>query len=686
MTRRRPPQLNISVCAAGSRSRLLPLLALAALAPVAHAQDVTESEVEAAPDATDVLLPDDDGNLPSMEEAPDEEASPFGGDGPWYLVPTFRASPGARLIDAIGADKSVYILDNQGVLHASQDGGASYAARELVLSSHGLWRPHLSDPVLPYLYSGLETAEHVNYLGGMGLYLILSGRTHLRWNISDAFLFPYGTTGEPYLELGPDSPAFAGGIWIPGVPRPGAWDFRDRPTDMNPSFGVGHRLLGQTGRGARAPHVVTVDLSEPKRIAIAGKGGVLISRDGGLTFDVLRESPPFTCCDSAVFAGSTLIGTTGRVLTVRSEGIGDPLLPGAVVPQVEWTVRDKGDPAHLLFVAEQELLESLDGGRTVGRVFMARASRINHVAVEPSTGRVFVATMTGMFVRHPGEREFIDTGISGPIHSVEVNPIDPREVLITKFRAMERSTDGGKTFKQFVELDGAPVAVLDPVPGRGWTIVTERGVYRLSRTPPVAVDAGRVALARYLLRQQPSAPEAVALSEENFVHPPPARAWADQLLPRVNVMVGALYGPQRAALNFVPLTGITTASNTETRARDTVDSVVAPGLQATMIRSIDHFEPYGVIMLSWDLPELVGGPPAPIYREQRAATERRQVQDAVARLHALRARLFLERVLRPPADPASVLDLEIRIEEMTDRLNALSGADYTVPNFAQEID
>ena len=62
-------------------------------------------------------------------------------------------------------------------------------------------------------------------------------------------------------------------------------------------------------------------------------------------------------------------------------------------------MRDKGDPAHLLFVAEQELLESFDGGRSVARVFMARASRINHVAVEPSSGRVFVATMTGMFVR-----------------------------------------------------------------------------------------------------------------------------------------------------------------------------------------------------------------------------------------------------------------------------------------------
>jgi hypothetical protein len=644
------------------------LLLVLALAPGAQAQDAPPTP-------------------PLLEAAADEEDndSPFLSDGPWYLVPTLRASPGAQIIDAIGAGRSVYALDDQGVLHASHDGGQSFAARDLVESSHGVWRPHLSDPVLPYLYSGLETAEHVNYLGGMGLYLVLSGRQHLRWNISDAFSFPYGTTGEPYLELSPDSPAFNGGIWIPGVPRPGAWNFADDVTDLNAGFGVSDRLHGQTGRGSRPAHVVTVDLNEPRRIAIAGKGGVIISRDGGLTYDVLRESPPFTCCDSAVFAGSTLIGTTGRVLTVRSEGIGDPLLPGAVVPEVEWAVRDKGDPEHLLFVAEQELLESFDGGRTVARVFMARASRINHVAVEPSSGKVFVATMTGMFVRGEAGAEFVDTGIAGPVHSVEVNPIDPSEVLITKFRAMERSTDGGRTFGQFVELDGAPVAVLDPVPGRGWMIVTERGAYRLSRTPPDAVDAGRVALARYLLRQQPTAPEAVALADEHFVHPPPARAYLDQLLPRVNVLLGVLYGPQRAFLNYVPLTGITTATTTDTRARDVIDQTVAPGINATIAREIGNIEPYGVIMLSWDLPELIG-PPAPVYRERKAAEQRREVQDAVARLHALRARLFIERVLRPPSDPASVLDLEVRIEEMTDRLNALSGAGYTVPDFAQETD
>ena len=100
----------------------------------------------------------------------------------------------------------MYMSSWDGFAYSSQDGGLTWGEGRLVVKRRkffGSIRPSPIGSGAPFsMGNTLQAMQRQGFLS---------------YKLSNTFAFPYGTTGEAYLEFTPDSPAFWPGIAPPGM-------------------------------------------------------------------------------------------------------------------------------------------------------------------------------------------------------------------------------------------------------------------------------------------------------------------------------------------------------------------------------------------------------------------------------------------------------------------------------------
>lgn len=181
---------------------------------------------------------------------------------------------------------AVYLCDARGVVHVSLLGGAFRATSALlevernVAGADDVDLPELEADQALTASDPFRLQESYGFVGD-NVYLDYDANVQFRHSVGDLFAFPYGTTGEAYLEFTPDSPAFWDPPWFTSISRPDVY-FPDptlsgRWSPSEPRGGLGP--LADIG-----PVAIAIDSNDPRIAALSGAFGRLVTRDAGASW------------------------------------------------------------------------------------------------------------------------------------------------------------------------------------------------------------------------------------------------------------------------------------------------------------------------------------------------------------------------------------------------------------------
>lgn len=418
---------------------------------------------------------------------------------------------------------------------------------------------------------------------------------------------------------------------------------------------------------------LSVHPRDPMDVLAGSSEGVMRSRDGGFSWPSTLSGPTPAQRAVNVIARNpldpdhVLVGTR-QGLHVSHDG-GDTFSalthPFVATDNIRTVVFDPRDSRWLYVGATWALLRSKDGGQTfeiIRRDPDADFSYANRLALDPQDPRrVLLGTRSGLALSTDGGETFARTG--GPDFIGEwvtsITATGPERFLVSTWRDLWESTDGGRTFR-VVLYGGTQWAVTQTTPtgdGGVW-MTTEAELLRLTADPHAErVPAGLRARFGEAISAEPSLNEMIRRAQTR------AGVWrADldayraggqfsHLLPRLTVDVRG--GAIPAAFNG----GFTTRLPISNR-------VDAGGLS------------YGVFG-RWDLRALLWrndqGATA-LYRlskQNRALAQ--TLRDQIIALYQERRRLILDRLITPRPERRAQLLRDLRFEELTAHLNALTG-------------
>lgn len=194
-----------------------------------------------------------------------------------------RASPGAPFVAMAASGGAVYVCDARGVVHVSLQGGPFRANAALIgtpATGDGEAAPEpeadaaltASDPFL--------LQEVYGYVGE-NVYLDYDVNVQFRHSVGDLFAFPYGTTGEAYLEFTPDSPAFWDAPWFTSISRPDVY-FPDPTLSARWSANASRVVRGQLEELGDV--AIAVDAADPRVATLSGAFGRLVTQDAGASW------------------------------------------------------------------------------------------------------------------------------------------------------------------------------------------------------------------------------------------------------------------------------------------------------------------------------------------------------------------------------------------------------------------
>ncbi len=594
--------------------------------------------------------------LPALAQEEDEDVSPsdptdlgvdvgvVGGVG---LVPVVRARPGLPLVAAAGGHGVLYVVDAAGALRVSSDGGRTFLAsrRALPASGPGPLLPHFddnedesdedagedededgddggADPGDPF-----SMQENYGWVGE-NVYLDFDRTWFFRQSAADLFAFPYGTTGEAYLEFQPDSPAFWDPPWVSGMPRPDVRYFE--PRLAAPRFGSSPRrpaaVDGRTGEGWS----VVVDAADRQRAFISNRGSVERSDDGGAGWSVLEEWA-WADVDGALLAvsGELVLAAGGGSLFVSRDG-GASFVQEESVRDVVAAAVDPRDPLGWWLATERGLLRSTDAGRSFE---MKNADIEASALVVNGAGQVFVA----------------------------------------QGRRLLHSNDGGATFSILVDVDDEVVALV--CDAESVYVLSAGALWRTTPAPAPPTAAALAALRRVHARAPTLAQ--VLQGAQGGLSPAienPAAAMA--LLPRIDVVGGVIAGDSTAVLGAVFLD--TTTAGDGDFVRQTAEAVTEDGKGAAFRRRQPSVNPYVAVLLSWDLPELLApsDPASSAARRRQAQAAFNVVEHEVTDAWHARQQALEDLALLPADDAAAFLQRALDVAELNARLEALGGLPF----------
>lgn len=411
--------------------------------------------------------------------------------------------------------------------------------------------------------------------------------------------------------------------------------------------------------GVRANDVrdVAVDPMRPTRVYAATAAGLVTSADGGAS---LRIVP----------------GRVGRVpataVAVERTPHGDTVVVGT----------------------ERGMLRSVDGGTSFMEVLLRGlppSAPVAVVAIAPSTGTIYAGTGRGLYVGERGASllERYDGSADASVQAVSPDPFRRRGVAVgTRTRGVVFSSDAGLTVETGAEqVPATEVFAL----ARGLAlddllVATDRGVFRSLPGTGVVVTAGAF---KKLQRRWRSEPQIDDVARD-------AVAW--------NRLGGGVLGAMRARagmaawlpgvlLRYVYVSGRTSRRDEFLlRASDELPPFLDPAndtrdlfgnVGAFVIQPAQGAEHAVWLQLQWDLDRTVLADAEVVALRQGPQwwAAERAIIDRVQGLWSARRRLMSEAelagVVRGHAGTVSLVERQLRIDELTAQLDALTGGGFS---------
>ncbi len=411
-------------------------------------------------------------------------------------------------------------------------------------------------------------------------------------------------------------------VWDPTFPglayaatRAGVW----RSGDAGATWVPLHAGVGDAERDATA---VAPSAGEPDRMLIATGAGLLLSADGGSSWTNAKGE----------------VGT-GEVRTV------------VVDPERRSTVA-AGTP--------QGVFLSTDGGDTWRKVFAGADVRALAFA-RGEASRLLAGTSDGLWAITPEEAVPIGVAqFSSPrIRSVVLPAGDPARLYVATSRSVHESRDGGATFVELYRgLPSTDVLALGEdvtASDRLWA-ATALGLHQLGAQGPVAAIAARTVGPR-IVDLVLAADRYAGTDGETLRGWRRAARWS-RLLPRV----GAVFRRSWDDDVFVDVTEI----------RDESGNLL--GVRRFPSSYDLNRESRFLVLLSWRFDELLQGTARVRLNAvlRSIADDRSKRLSKVARL-ARERRDMAARLAALPSDSEDRASLEVRIQEITGYLDALTG-------------
>ena len=407
------------------------------------------------------------------------------------------------------------------------------------------------------------------------------------------------------------------------------------------------RTFTGAGRGERAVYHVAVDPRDPQTVWLAAAAGLFVSRDGGASWQLASADLP--------------------------EGAARWLAISAASPQRLYLITDRGlfiseDRAQhwrqALGVSVEEAEEADENGQAPedgGEASLRQPRALTSIVVTEGLDegeRLYATSQEGVLVSH-------DAGATWAwVSSAGLGAAQVRHGLWWH-GALHVATDQG-VFRYEAEaerwlpvgtgLEGLSVRRLagDPAAGVLWA-ATEEGVFRL-------VDQEGA------FSHQPS-----AISETVSAHGEPAILEVQEAAIRyAEVHPDKIRHWRRAASRKALLPTVSISYDQNRSITDRTDEGSFPAYQVTDEKDRDD---NWTFTASWDLGEWVWNDDQTSIdvRSRLMVQLRDDILDEVNRLYFERRRLLALAAMGAPSDPASQVERQMRLEELTAGLDALTG-------------
>ena len=424
----------------------------------------------------------------------------------------------AFAISATDPDR-MYLSSWDGFAYSSHDRGLTWSESRLVVQRRkffGSIRPSPAGSGAPF---------------SMGRTLqAMEGQGFLSFRLSEMFAFPYGTTGEAYLEFTPDSPAFWPGIAPPGLRNAGdvrLWDDKGASIggDDLARLGIGFksgsawlaRVLKKKGKkiiqmnlqlvlnlkGVEPTGIefVAANPVNPDEAFLASQMGLWRTKDGGLSwFLVFPGTNRFERHSHMVAYHPTkpkmVFLATGQGLRISKDG-------GETFQPIRGTQLSTARTLWISFAPLQSstiyagttigLFRSDDTGQTWRWIYFSTLdyqNRVTGVTIDAvDSDKITISTWDGIFQTDNGGKKWVRSGgllfTGDPIYRLVGDPHDTDHMVCITWRQVWETYDRGRNWAivYINDSDWSPRhIVFDPHDSSVLWVLTSAELLRL---PPI---------------------------------------------------------------------------------------------------------------------------------------------------------------------------------------------------------
>ncbi len=434
-----------------------------------------------------------------------------------------------------------------------------------------------------------------------------------------------------------------------------------------------------------AIHALVLSPQQPARFYAATAHGVFRSTDGGASWKHLHREPSFAVLVDAVPSERLWSGTAEGLWLSEDAGRHWRRVTGLPSHRTVFALaRDPYYPEQLYAATDAGLYRSDDVGQHWQSVFLVRTTsgeeddptaeseeasspdRITALAFHPTKpGHVVCTTLHSAFESQDGGRSWRALPESGlateALHHVLLTHASPTHLYVASNRGVFHYDDTaqrwepltrGLTAQQIYHL------TIQPQDGSLWA-ATDRGVFHGVIVPQGAEGAQQPLQLFALFQHEPTIAEVQAMAVRYAETDPEKIArW------------------RRAAATQALLPTVSVGFDHNKTISDQYDEGTFPKFQLVPTRDLDR---NWDVSVSWDLGELIwNDDQLSIDSRSKLTTElREELLDEVTRFYFERRRLQVEVALEPLEDPKLAFEKELRIQELTAQLDALTGRGFS---------
>jgi len=627
--------------------------------------------------------------------------------GPTRKVESMRFGTRGTTLYEFSISKSdpntLFMASKLGFVFATNDGGISWKEGRLISR-----RSPFFGSIRPNVLSGSAPFSSQRTLSG------LQSKGFLKSSLSDSFSFPYKTTNYQVLDFNPEDPAYWKGIRPTYFPRVGDQKVRDSGASGGGGdaarLGVGLKmsakrlggLLRKRGKkpaGMNLQLLLTMRGSEPtgiQQIAIhptqpdiafaATDMGLYKTSDGGYSWlnaypgRNLKERKCLFVSFHPEDASRVYVGTGQGLLFSTDGGQKFQRFSGTQLSSLRtnWLEFHPQNSDIIYAGTNVGAFRTDDGGENWRWIFyetLNTANYITSVALDPKDfDRVTLSTRDGLFRSRDGGKNWERSGAlmftSIAVDRIVTDPLDRNHLIAMTYFKVWESFDWGETWQAMYIDDGefSPRAIqYDPHEPKVLWMLTSNELLKITTVEGVEKRFPQEAEIREIYDREPRLSEVVnAVLKAFHVHQGERsklrrRGNTRWLLPRLNVFGGILDTQDAADLEPTYLGNLT-----------------FQGQKHVLERSIGNGQPYGGVMLVWNLRDLVFDMEELTFGRVFSTSVRAYhgLKFEVDRLYEERKRLIAKIIVERPTDRFTREALMLRLEELTAHLNALSGGQF----------